>query len=135
MGSIATYLWIALGGALGSVARFAASNRIGEAVGEHFPWGTMAVNVSGSLLIGVLAAITVPSGRFHVSPDVRLFLMTGVCGGYTTFSSFSLQTLDQLQHGHAFGAAVNVVLSVAVCLLAVWLGVLLGEAVHPFRSA
>jgi fluoride exporter len=131
---VTAYLWIALGGALGSMARFAASNAIGQALGETFPWGTILVNVSGSFVIGLLAALTVPGGRLHAPPDLRLFLLTGVCGGYTTFSSFSLQTLDLIRNSHLLGAMSNVLLSVGVCLLAVWLGAMLGQAAHPFRT-
>ena len=91
------YLWVALGGALGSVLRFGLNGLISARFGETFPWGTLIINVTGSFLIGVFAAFADPDGRYLVSPGLRQFLMMGVCGGYTTFSSFSLQTLNLLR--------------------------------------
>ena len=116
------YLWIAVGGALGSVARFWFSGVIGRRFGETFPWGTLLVNVSGSFAIGLLAALAEPGGRRFISPTGRQFLMYGLCGGYTTFSSFSLQTLTLMQEGEWLPAAGNVTASVFLCLAAVWLG-------------
>lgn len=116
-----SYLWVAAGGALGSVARYWLSGVV-DARCETFPWGTMAVNVTGSALIGVLAALSEPDGRWLVSPELRQFLMLGICGGYTTFSSFSLQTLNLARDGQWLPAAANVVLSVVLCLFGVWLG-------------
>lgn len=120
------YLWVATGGALGSVGRYWLSGVVATRVGETFPWGTVVVNISGSFLIGVLAALTAPEGRWLASPGLRLFLMIGVCGGYTTFSSFSLQTLNLLRAGEWAYAIGNVLLSVLLCLVGVWLGYLLG---------
>lgn len=116
------YLLIALGGALGSVARYWVSGFVGQRVGEVFPFGTLVVNVSGSLLIGLFATLTAPDGRFYASPSLRMFVMLGICGGYTTFSSFSLQTLNLARDGEWLGAGANAVLSLASCLVAVWLG-------------
>ena len=130
-----TYLWIALGGALGSVARYGASSLIAGWFGETFPWGTLAVNVTGSLLIGFFAALTGPDGRILVSPDARTFVMVGICGGYTTFSSFSLQTLNLVRDGEFLYAGLNVVLSTAACLLAVWLGYVAATALSQARGA
>ena len=117
-----TAIWIAAGGALGTLVRYwiylLATARLGEAM----PWGTIGINISGSFLIGMVAALTEPGGRLMLSPEVRLFLIVGFCGGYTTFSSFSLQTLALLQAGEPVRAAANVVGSVLLCLLAVWLG-------------
>lgn len=115
------YLWVALGGALGSVARFASSEWVQARWPSEFPWGTLLVNVLGSLMIGALAAMT-ESGRWSLSMDARQFLMIGVLGGYTTFSSFSLQTLMLLRSGEALAAGLNVLASVALCLLAAWCG-------------
>lgn len=126
------YVWVATGGALGSVGRYWLSGLVAARLGETFPWGTLVVNVSGSFVIGLLAALTAPEGRFLVSPSVRLFFMVGVCGGYTTFSSFSLQTLNLLREGEWLYAAGNVLLSVILCMVGVWLGYLLGLA---FSSA
>ena len=117
-----TYLWIAVGGALGSVARYACSALMAGAVGETFPWGTMFVNVLGSFVIGFFATFTGPDGRMLVPGDLRQFVMVGVCGGYTTFSSFSLQTLNLAQDGQYARASLNIVLSVVLCLASVWLG-------------
>ncbi len=117
-----TYLWIALGGALGSMARYACSSLAANAVGETFPWGTLIINVVGSFVIGFFATLTGPDGRLLVAPDARQFVMVGVCGGFTTFSSFSLQTLNLVRNGDMVGAGANVVASVVACLLAVWLG-------------
>ena len=116
------YLLIALGGALGSVARYWVSGFVAQRVGEVFPFGTLIVNVSGSLLIGFFATLTAPDGRFLVNPAFRQFVMLGICGGYTTFSSFSLQTLNLARDGEWFGAGANAVLSLGVCLVAVWMG-------------
>jgi fluoride exporter len=93
------YLWVALGGALGSVSRYWLSGVVAARWGETFPWGTLVVNVTGSVLIGFLSALGLPEGRWLAPPGVRLFFMVGVCGGYTTFSSFSLQTLNLLRDG------------------------------------
>src|SRR4029453_9952064 len=88
-----TYFWIMLGGALGTGARFWASGLVAERFGEVFPLGTLFVNVTGSFIIGFFAAFADPQGPVLVGPRVRQFVMIGMIGGYTTFSSFSLQTL------------------------------------------
>ena len=129
-----TYLWIALGGALGSVARYGASSLIARWFGETFPLGTLAVNVTGSLIIGFFAALTGPDGRLLVSPDARTFVMVGICGGYTTFSSFSLQTLNLVRDGEFVYAGANVVVSVVACLVAVWLGYVAATALNQARG-
>ena len=116
------YLWVSIGGAVGTAARFWISGVIGQRYGEVFPYGTLTVNVTGSFLIGVLAALTNPDGRWLVSPSFREFFMIGVCGGYTTFSSFSLQTLNLIHDGEWLRAIWNTVASVLLCLFAVWLG-------------
>jgi len=116
------YFLVAIGGALGSIARFWVSGAVAQRFGEFFPLGTLVVNVSGSLVIGFFATLTDPQGRFLVQPGVREFVMIGICGGYTTFSSFSLQTLNLARSGEWFAAGANAVLSLAVCLFAVWLG-------------
>lgn len=117
-----SYLLIALGSAFGGVARYWCSSLIAERAGETFPWGTLAVNVAGSCLIGLLAGLAAPEGRFYLSPDARQFLMIGVMGGFTTFSSFSLQTLMLIRDGDWLAAVANVLLSVIACLAAVWAG-------------
>ncbi len=123
------YLWVAIGGALGSMARYFIGGLISEKTGGSFPWGTLVVNVTGSFIIGILGALTVPEGK--MAPQTRALatqlLITGVCGGYTTFSSFSLQTLNLLRDGEWLYAAGNVLLSVILCMIAVWIGYVLGN--------
>ena len=128
-----TYLSIAAGGAIGSVARFWLSEIVGRRFGGTFPWGTILVNVSGSFLIGVLAALCGPGGRFSTAAGLRQFLVVGVCGGYTTFSAFSIQTFDLARGGHWMSAGGNVMLSVLLCLLATGLGYVLGSAFNGSR--
>jgi CrcB protein len=115
-------LMIFLGGGLGSLARWLATDLMTVKLGETFPWGTLAVNVTGSFLIGFVATLTGPEGRFIAPPSFRQFFMIGVCGGYTTFSSFSLRTLNMAQDGEWLKAGANVGLSVILCLVGVWLG-------------
>jgi fluoride exporter len=116
------YLWIAIGSALGGSARYFVSGVVAGLAGETFPWGTILINVTGSFVIGFFATITGPDGRLFVSTEVRQFVMVGLCGGYTTFSSFSLQTLNLAREGDMLRAGANIVLSVVLCLIAVWLG-------------
>lgn len=116
------YLLVAIGSALGGMGRYWCSGFVARLAGETFPWGTIGVNVVGSLVIGFMAGLSLPEGRFLVPSEARLFIMVGLCGGYTTFSSFSLQTLTLLQDGQWWAAAGNVAVSVVLCLLAVWLG-------------
>jgi CrcB protein len=125
------YFWIMLGGALGTGARFWASGLVARRFGEFFPLGTLVVNVSGCFVVGFFAAVADPLGPFLVTPRVRQFVMIGVCGGYTTFSSFSLQTLDLAQDGDWLKAGLNAVLSFVCCMLAVWLGRVLAHAIVP----
>jgi CrcB protein len=117
-----TYLWIAVGSALGGVLRYWCSGVAARLIGETFPWGTLIVNVVGSFVIGIFFTLTGPDGRLLVSPTARQFVMVGLLGGYTTFSSFSLQTLNLIHDGQFLYAGANVVASVALCMLAVWLG-------------
>lgn len=124
------YLWIAIGGALGSVTRFWCSGVVARQFGETFPWGTLVVNVSGSFVIGLFATLTDPDGRLLVSPSFRQFFMIGICGGYTTFSSFSLQTLKLVQEREWLYAGLNIIGSVALCLVAVWLGHVAAEVLN-----
>lgn len=125
-----TYLLIGLGSALGGMGRYWCSGLVARTVGETFPWGTMTVNVVGSLLIGLVATATAPDGRILMSPDARQFLMLGMFGGFTTFSSFSLQTLALAQDGEWFLAGVYILGSVLLCLMGVWLGHGLGVAIN-----
>jgi CrcB protein len=120
-GTFTTYVQVALGGATGSVLRFWLGSVIGQKAGAPF-WGTLFVNVTGCFLIGLLGNLRENGpGEFD-----RYFLMVGVLGGYTTFSTFSLQTLELLQKGSAPLALANIALSLVLCLLGVWLGHALG---------
>lgn len=125
---MSTYFWVALGGALGSVARYWMTNVIVLLTGPLFPWGTIAINVIGSFVIGLVAYGTTPIGPVPVSFDIRAFILVGICGGYTTFSSFSVQTLELARSGHVLYAGGNIMLSVVLCLIAVWLGYLAAGA-------
>jgi CrcB protein len=125
------YLWVAIGGALGSIGRYWFSGVVARQFGEIFPWGTLLVNISGSFVIGFFATMTAPEGRWFAPPWFRQqFFMTGICGGYTTFSSFSLQTLNLMADGEWLYAGANVIFSVFCCLLAVWLGHLLAGSLN-----
>ena len=114
--------WIFIGGGLGSLGRWGASVFIANRFGETFPWGTLIVNISGSFIIGLFATATGPDGRWLAPATFRQFFMLGICGGYTTFSSFSLQTLELARDGDWLRAGLNSVLSLVCCLVAVWLG-------------
>jgi len=130
---VITYFWIAFGSALGGVARVGCSRTIAVWFGETFPWGTITVNVTGSFIIGLFAALTGPDARLIVSPDIRQFVMAGFCGGFTTFSSFSLQTLDLMRNRDFAEAGANVFLSVALCMLGVWLGYVAASLLNAAR--
>lgn len=119
--SFATCLWIMIGGALGTLARYLVSVLALPFSGQ-LPVGTIFINVTGSFVIGLFGTLTLASGRYPVSEDLRLFVMIGLCGGYTTLSSFSLQTLDLLRTGAADRAAANVGASVILCIAAVAAG-------------
>src|SRR5262245_20854356 len=127
------YLWIALGSALGGVARFWCTGVMARLLGETFPWGTLLVNVLGSLIIGFFATMTAPDGRMFVDQTMRQFVMIGFLGGYTTFSSFSLQTLNLANDGEWLCAGLYIGASVIVCLLAVWLGHILALSLNAMK--
>ena len=129
------YVWIMLGGALGSGARYWCSGFAAHHFGETFPWGTLIVNVLGSFIIGFFATFTGPDGRLFVSTEARQFVMVGLCGGYTTFSSFSLQTLNLVRDGEMGRAGANIAFSVALCLLAVWLGHVAAASLNRLKGA
>lgn len=125
------YLWIGLGGALGSMARHWSNGIIASLAGVGFPWGTLVINILGSFIIGFAATAMSADGRFPSPETARQFLMVGICGGYTTFSAFSLQTLALLRGGQVLYAAGNVGLSVVLCMIAVWAGYMAGLALSP----
>jgi CrcB protein len=128
MGTGTTWLAVAVGGAVGSLVRFWLAAAMTMLTGPRFPWGTLLINIVGSFVIGVVAAVTLTPARVAMHPDLRIFLMVGVCGGFTTFSAFSLQTLELLQSGDTSPAMAYVAGSVVLCLAAVWAGLVLGRA-------
>jgi len=130
-----SYIWVAIGGALGTLARFWLSGLVAQTIGETFPWGTLIINVSGSFVIGFFAALTGPDGRVFVGSTARQFVMIGLCGGFTTFSSFSLQTLNLANDGEWFRAGGNIVFSVVLCLIAVWVGFMLASTLNMMKGA
>lgn len=119
--SFASCLVVILGGAIGTFLRYAVSV-LAQPISRELPWGTILINITGSFVIGFFGTLTLATGRFPVSENWRLFVMIGVCGGYTTFSSFSLQTLDLMRNGAMTRAALNIGLSVVLCIAAVALG-------------
>ena len=118
-----TYLVVAIGGAIGSAARLWLSSLGSTLIYGTFPWGIMIVNVLGCFVIGFFSEATGSANMLNVPPDLRAFVIVGLCGGFTTFSSFSLGTLTLLQQGQLFAPIANIVLSVAGCLAAVTVGV------------
>jgi CrcB protein len=133
---VIAYLCVAVGSALGGVGRYGFGLLAARLWGESFPWGTIVINIVGSFIIGFFGALTAPEGPLPAHPNLRIFVMVGICGGFTTFSSFSLQTLSLARDGSWLPAMANVVLSVTLCLLAVtlghlsagWIGLLQSEA-------
>jgi len=118
---------IAFGGAVGAVLRYGTSLGVYTLLGRGFPYGTLFVNVFGSLLMGILSVIMLE--RFDIGPEWRAAVLVGVLGSFTTFSTFSIETLNLLEQGDVMRAAMNIVLSVLVCLAAVWFGVLIGRQI------
>ena len=127
------YVWIAAGSALGGVARYFCTGVASRLLGETFPWGTLFVNVTGSFIIGFFATLTGPDGRIFAGTTTRQFVMTGILGGFTTFSSFSLQSLNLANDGEWLQAGGNVVGSVVLCLVAVWLGHMLALSLNALK--
>ncbi len=129
-GAMVNFFWIGLGSALGGMARYWLSGVVGRFAGETFPLGTLVINVTGSFVIGFFATLTDPDGILLVKPQHRHFFMSGLCGGYTTFSSFSLQTLNLAREGEWLKAGINSFASLFLCLLAVWLGHILALSLN-----
>jgi fluoride exporter len=127
------YGWVAAGSVLGGVARYLASLAI--QLGPPFPWATLFVNVTGSFIIGFYAALSGPDGRLFASAPQRQFVMTGFCGGYTTFSTFSLETFRLLHAGDERTALANIAASIAASLLAVWLGHILAGRINRLKGS
>lgn len=130
MDTFNNYLVVGLGSALGGIGRVMLTSSIARKLADGTTWGALAgttkatllVNVTGSFLIGIFVAATGPEGRWPASSRAQLFFVSGVCGGYTTFSSFSLQTLQMAREGHLLHAGANIVASVVICLAAVFAG-------------
>ncbi len=120
-------LAIAGGGAVGALLRFWVSTWVYGRLGREFPWGTLAVNVAGSLLMGVLYILLIE--RLSVSPAWRAALLVGLLGAFTTFSTFSIETLNLIEDGALLKALMNISLSVTLCLVGAWMGVLLGRTI------
>jgi len=127
MSGFLTWFAVATGGALGSMARFWLTGAVANLTGPRFPWGTLLINILGSFVIGAVAGLTLTPARMGIHPDVRIFIMVGICGGFTTFSAFSLQTLELLQTGDVFPALLYIAGSVVLCLGFVWFGWWLGR--------
>lgn len=128
-----TYLWIAIGSALGGMARYWCVGAAAVVLGASFPWGTLIVNIAGSFLIGLIATLAGPEGRLGLGTTTVQFLTVGFLGGYTTFSAFSLQTLDLIRDGEMLRACGYVAGSVVLCLLAVWAGHLLAAGINGMK--
>jgi CrcB protein len=122
MGSASAYLWVALGSALGGMARYGVGLLALRLWGAEFPWGTILINIVGSFIISFFGTLTTGAGPFPASVALRTFVMVGICGGFTTFSSFSLQTLELARDEQWLGAMANIALSVVLCLMAVTAG-------------
>lgn len=133
---MATTLWVAVGGAIGSVARYWVAVLVARLTGPDFPWGTILINISGSFVIGFFfAATTEAVGRWQVSSDFRIFVMAGLCGGFTTFSAFSLQTLILLREGRMAAALANIALSVVLCIAGVAIGYSSGSQLNASAAS
>jgi CrcB protein len=123
-------LLVALGGAIGSLLRYAVGLIALASFGPAFPWGTLIINVVGCFVIGLVTQLAV-TGAPGVTPTVRLFLATGLCGGFTTFSAFGLEAIQLGRIGHQAAAFAYVAASVVIGLIAVWVGLLAGRLVSP----
>lgn len=114
--------WVALGSALGAMARWGVGQLFDSPSSSSFPWSTLAINISGSMVIGLYAALTGVGGRLVVSAAQRHFVMTGICGGFTTFSLFTAEVLTSAAHGDYRLAGTIIIVSVPAWLIGVWLG-------------
>jgi len=124
---VQTLLYIAAGGALGAILRYAVTNGVHALIGRGFPYGTLTVNVLGSLLMGLMYIIFIE--RVSNNLGLRVMIITGFLGAFTTFSTFSIETFNLLENGEAFKALFNILISVVLCLLAAWVGVVIGREI------
>ena len=129
-----TYFWVGVAGALGSIARYWMALAVLSLTGPAFPWGTILINIIGSFVIAFFGTLTGVGGVLNIHNDVRVFVMVGICGGFTTFSSFSLQTLDLAREGQLLHAVANVTVSVVLCLASVTVGYAAAEYINANRS-
>ena len=129
------YAAVAAGSALGALARYLSSVAAVALLGPAFPWGTLTVNVLGSFLIGLYASLSEPEGRLLASPAQRQFVMAGFCGGFTTFSIFSLETLLLVDRQAFDLAAIYVAVSVALWLVSVWIGYGIGSKMNRLKRS
>ncbi len=120
-------LMVGAGGALGAIGRYLLSTWVYSLAGRAFPWGTLAVNLLGSLLIGFLSVWLLE--RVTLSAEMRALLMVGFLGAFTTFSTFSLETLVLLEEGAVVKAGINITASVLTCIFAAWMGTLVAKAI------
>jgi len=118
--AMSKYLFIGLGGCLGSVCRYGLAGYVYRVAGDRFPYGTLAVNVLGCFTIGLLMMLF--EERWLVQPNVRLFLTVGILGGFTTFSTFSYETIEIFRGGNTVPGLLNVFGSMTLCLCATWAG-------------
>ena len=125
--------YVALGSAVGGVARFALSVFVQQRVGPNFPVGTLVVNISGSFVLGLILRYAL--GTQAITPEVRALLTTGFCGGYTTFSTFTYDTMLLLEDAQTSRAGLYVLLSVGLSLAGAWLGILGGRALLAMRAS
>ena len=130
LGRAMTYVLVAIGSAFGGTFRYWLSSLIANWVGQTFPWGTLVINVTGSFAIVFFATMTAPGARIYVPGEWRQFFMVGICGGYTTFSSVSMQTLSLAQSGEWMGALLNIALSLVLCLAGAWGGLAVATLIN-----
>jgi CrcB protein len=130
----ALYIAVGLGSGLGAAARYLCSLGAGAALGAGFPWSTLIVNGLGSFIIGFYATLSEPGGRLFPNPALRHFVLTGFCGGFTTFSMFSLETLRLAQTKSLFFAGANVGGSLILWLFAAWTGHAIAQRIGRLRG-
>jgi fluoride exporter len=132
--TIGSYISVALGSVVGGVARYLASVLFVSQLGDGFPWSTLFVNVAGSFIIGFYAALTGPDGRLFATQRQRQFVMVGFCGGFTTFSAFSLETMRLVHSGNIRAAFINLVISIIGWLVSVWMGHALATRLNRLKG-